>query len=62
MSGGEAVGLVTAEWVRKAESDLKAAAELLKIGAECPTDVIPPSSVVCLPSLFLHCSIRGSRG
>jgi HEPN domain-containing protein len=36
----EATQTVAREWVRKAEGDLKAAAHLLKLGRECPTEVV----------------------
>jgi hypothetical protein len=31
---------VIREWVNKAENDLKAAAQILKLGDECPTDTV----------------------
>jgi HEPN domain-containing protein len=38
MPDRDRAALVAAEWVEKAEGDLKVAAQILKLGAECPTE------------------------
>ena len=40
MRNRERVVEVVGEWVRKAESDLKNAANTLKMGEDCPTDTV----------------------
>ncbi len=40
MPDPEKVALVVAEWIAKAENDLKNAAHTLKLGEECPTDTV----------------------
>lgn len=40
MSGADRTGLVAAEWVAKAEEDLKTAAHTLKLGRSCPTATV----------------------
>ena len=40
MSGSESPALVAAEWVAKAEDDLKNAAHTLKLGRACPTGTV----------------------
>ena len=40
MPSHEHVVTVVREWVRKAENDLKGASHTLKLGGECPADVV----------------------
>ncbi len=40
MPGTESTGRVVAEWVAKAEEDLKAATHILKLGRSCPTAMV----------------------
>jgi HEPN domain-containing protein len=40
MPDPEKVAAVVSEWVVKAENDLKSAAYILRLGRECPTDVV----------------------
>lgn len=40
MPGTESTGRVMAEWVAKAEEDLKAATHILKLGRSCPTAMV----------------------
>jgi HEPN domain-containing protein len=40
MRDPEKVVVVVAEWVEKAENDFKAAAQILKLGKQCPTDTV----------------------
>ena len=42
------VAQVAAEWVAKAEGDLKAAAQILKIKRECPTDTVVYHAQQCV--------------
>jgi hypothetical protein len=34
------IKIVVREWVKKAENDFRIASHILKIGAECPTDIV----------------------
>ena len=52
MSGRETVA---AEWVLKAENDLKAAAQVLKLGAECPTDTVCFHAQQCAEKYLKAC-------
>ena len=40
MPDPEKVAAVVSEWIAKAENDLKAAAYLLRLGKESPTDTV----------------------
>lgn len=40
MPAAENLTRVAAEWVQKAENDLRAAAHTLKLGRKCPTDTV----------------------
>jgi HEPN domain-containing protein len=40
MPDPEKVAAVVSEWVAKAENDLKSAAHILRLGRECPTDIV----------------------
>lgn len=40
MPGAETGALIAAEWVAKAENDLKNAAHTLRLGRACPTDTV----------------------
>jgi len=40
MPDPERVAAVASEWVAKAENDLKSTAHLLRLGKECPNDVV----------------------
>jgi HEPN domain-containing protein len=40
MPDQDSIHAVLAEWVEKAEHDLKTASHLLRLGRECPTDIV----------------------
>jgi HEPN domain-containing protein len=40
MPGPDPTAWVIREWVVKAENDLRSAAHVLKMGADCPTDIV----------------------
>lgn len=40
MSKNDRIVTVVREWVTKAENDLKAAAQILKMGEDCPADTV----------------------
>lgn len=62
MNGPEAVRAVVREWTLKADNDLKAAAAMLRLGADCPADVACFHAQQCvekyLKALLVHHTIN----
>ena len=57
MPANEKVLAVVAEWVIKAENDLKTAAHTLKLGKDCPTDTVCFHAQQCVEKYFKACLV-----
>lgn len=49
--------VVAAEWIAKAENDLKNAAHTLKLGADCPTDTVCFHAPQCVEKYIKACLV-----